>query len=57
MSSGGMKVLNKIYEFVQGARLFLNIFCDDKFEQLEVDWRVYYKFDNRKGETVIWLCT
>ena len=48
-----MRLLNKIYGLVQAARCFLNIFCDDTFEQLETDRRVFHKFDDRKREMVM----
>ena len=41
-----MELLNKIDGLVQAERCLFNIFCDDKFEQLEPDPRVFCKFDD-----------
>ena len=48
-----MRLLNKIQGLVQAAKCFLDIFCDDTFEQLEADRRVFHKLDDRKGEMVM----
>ena len=50
-----MGSLNKIYGLVQAGRSLFNIFCDDKFEQLEADRRVFRKSDDGEVNMVILL--
>ena len=50
-----MALLNKIYGLVQAGRCLFNIFCDDEFEQLEVDRRVFRKSNDGEVEMVIFM--
>ena len=51
--SGGIGVLNKIYELVQAGRCLFNINCDDKFEESKTDRRVFRKFDDGEEMMVV----
>ena len=35
--------------------MLFNIFCDDKFEQSEIDRSVFRKFDDREVEMVVFM--
>ena len=48
-----MGLLNKIYGLVHAGRYLLNIFCDDKFEELVAGRRVFRKFDDREMKMVV----
>ena len=52
---GGMGLLNKIYGLVPAGRCLFDIFCDDKFEQSEVDRRVFRKVDDGKVEMMVFV--
>ena len=50
-----MGLLNKIYGLVHAGRCLFNIFCDDKFEQSEVDRCVFRKFNDGEVEMVVFV--
>ena len=50
-----MGLFNKIYGLVQAGRCLFNIFCDDKFDQSEMNRRVFRKFDDGEEGMVVFM--